>query len=122
MTENEISAIIVDEALHVHKTLGPGLFESVYEKIMAYRLGKRGLHIDCQRGIPVIFEEIRMDLGFRADIIVEGKVIIEIKSIAEVHYKQVLTYLRLTGLKLGILINFNEVLVKDGIHRIVNNL
>jgi GxxExxY protein len=125
MTENEIAAIIVDEALYIHKTLGPGLFESVYEKVMAYRLEKRGLRIECQRGIPVIFEDIRLDLGFRADIIVEGKFIIEIKSIgilAPVHHKQLLTYLRLTGMKLGLLINFNEELVKDGIHRIVNNL
>lgn len=125
MTENEIAAIIVDEALYIHKTLGPGLFESVYEKVMAYRLGKRGLRIECQRGIPVVFEDIRLDLGFRADMIVERKFIIEIKSIeilAPVHHKQLLTYLRLTGMKLGLLINFNEALVKEGIHRIVNNL
>jgi GxxExxY protein len=125
MTENEIAAIIVDEALYIHKTLGPGLFESVYEKVMAYRLEKRGLRIECQRAIPVVFEEVRLDLGFRADIIVEGKFIIEIKSIeilAPVHHKQLLTYLRLTGMNLGLLINFNEALVKDGIHRIVNNL
>jgi GxxExxY protein len=89
MTENEIATIIVDEALYIHKTLGPGLFESVYEKVMAYRLEKRGLRIECQRGIPVVFEDIRLDLGFRADIIVEEKFIIEIKSIeilAPVHH------------------------------------
>ena len=125
MTENEIAAIIVDEALYIHKTLGPRLFESVYEKVMAYRLEKRGLRIECQRGISIVFEDIRLDLGFRADIIVEGKSIIEIKSIellAPVHRKQLLTYLGLTGMKLGLLINFNEALIKNGIHRIVNNL
>ncbi|HYV93610.1 MAG TPA: GxxExxY protein [Chitinophagales bacterium] len=125
MTENEIASIIVDELIYIHKTLGPGLFESVYEEVIAYRLSKRGLNIERQKGIPVVFEDVKMDLGFRADIIVEGKLIIEIKSIealAPVHHKQLLTYLRLTGLKLGLLLNFNEAPMKDGIHRIANNL
>jgi GxxExxY protein len=125
MNENEISKIIVDCCFKVHTELGPGLLESVYEEVLSYELIKRGLNIERQRGIPVIYESIKMELGFRADIIVENKVIIELKSIdalAPVHSKQLLTYLKLTGLKLGLLVNFNEALIKDGIKRIVNNL
>lgn len=125
MNENEISKIIVDACYRIHTVLGPGLFESVYEEILFYELSKTGLKIDRQKPIPVIWEDIKMEQGFRADIIVDDKVIIEIKSveaIAPVHQKQVLTYLRLTGLKLGLLINFNEVLIKNGIQRIVNKL
>lgn len=125
MTENELSKIIVDCCYKIHTTLGPGLLESVYEEVLCYELGKNNLAFYRQRGIPVIYDEVRMELGFRADIIVENKVIIEIKSvehIAPVHPKQLLTYLRITGLKLGMLVNFNEALIKDGIHRIVNNL
>src|SRR5687767_5274153 len=112
MTENEIARIIVDTAYKIHKKLGPGLFESVYESIMAYEFSdKNHLFVQRQVGLPVIWENTRMDLGFRADMIVENAVIIEIKSIediAPVHYKQVLTYLKLAELKLGLLINFNE--------------
>ena len=125
MNENELSKIIVDSAFQIHNKLGPGLLESVYEEIMYFELTKRGLHVERQKGIPVIWENLKMDLGFRADLIVENKVIIELKSIeliAPVHPKQLLTYLRLTGKKLGLLINFNEALIKDGITRIVNNL
>jgi GxxExxY protein len=125
MTENEISKIIVQCAYDMHISLGPGLLESVYEEVMHYKLQKLGLSLERQRAVPVIFEDIKMELGFRADLIVNGKVIVELKStdkLADVHYKQVLTYLRLTGLKLGLLINFNEALIKTGIHRIVNNL
>jgi len=125
MTENELSKIIVNACYQIHTQLGPGLFESVYEEILAYELIKEGLHITRQQGIPVIWQEIKMDLGFRADLIVENKVLIEIKSveaIAPVHQKQVLTYLKLTGIKLGLLINFNDALIKDGISRIVNKL
>jgi len=125
MHENEISGIIVDCCLHVHKTLGPGLLESVYEEVLCYELIRRNLKVQRQVGIPVLYNEIKMELGFRADIIVEDKVIIEIKSveaIAPVHQKQLLTYLRIANKKLGLLVNFNKALIKDGITRIVNNL
>jgi len=125
MTENEISKEIVDIAFQIHTRLGPGLLESVYEEILFYELEKRGFHLTRQQAIPVIWDHLKMNLGFRADLIVENKVIIELKSveaIAPVHPKQLLTYLRITGLKLGLLINFNEKLIKTGITRIVNNL
>ena len=125
MTENEIAKIVVDCCFKIHTTLGPGLFESVYEEALKYELQKRGLNFEQQKGIPVIYDDVKMELGFRADLIVENKVILEIKSLetlVPVHSKQLLTYLRVTGLKLGLLINFGEALIKDGIHRIVNNL
>ena len=125
MTENELSRIILDTSFRIHSELGPGLLESVYEEILTYELCKAGLFVERQKGIPVYWNENKMDLGFRADIIVDNKVIIEIKSIetiAPVHQKQVLTYLKITGIKLGLLINFNESLLKDGIQRIVNHL
>jgi GxxExxY protein len=125
MTENEISKIIVDVAFKIHSRLGPGLLESVYEEIMFFELNKFGLRVERQRGVPVVWDNIKMEIGFRADLIVENKVIIELKSveiIAPVHPKQLLTYLKITGIKLGLLINFNEALIKDGITRIVNNL
>jgi len=125
MQENEISKIVVDCAFKIHNELGPGLLESVYEEVLSYELIKRNLNIERQKGIPVIYDNLKMELGFRADIIIENKVIIELKSvdaIAPVHSKQLLTYLKLTGCKLGLLINFNEALIKNGIKRIVNNL
>ena len=125
MTENELSRIIVNSCFKVHVNLGPGLLESVYEEVLAHELIKRNLQIKKQQGLPVVYEQIKLDLGFRADLIVEDKVIIEIKSveaIAPVHQKQLLTYLKLTGIKLGLLVNFNEALIKDGIQRVVNNL
>ena len=125
MDENDISRIIVDCAYHIHHELGPGLLESVYEKVLMYELEKKGLNIDNQVAIPVRYHEISLELGFRADLIIENKIIIELKSVEEilpVHKKQLLTYLKLTGLKLGLLINFNSNLIKDGITRIVNNL
>jgi GxxExxY protein len=125
MTENELSKIIVDVAFRIHNNLGPGLLESVYEEIMYYELQKLGLKVEKQKGIPVIWNDLKMELGFRADLIVEKKLIIELKSvetIAPVHPKQLLTYLKITGMKLGLLINFNESLIKNGIIRIVNNL
>jgi GxxExxY protein len=124
MNEDELSKIIVDRCLKIHKALGPGLLESVYEEILFYELTK-DLMCERQVGIPVNYESIKMDLGFRADIIVESKVIIELKSVEKimpVHKKQLLTYLKVTGMKLGLLINFNEELIKNGITRIVNNL
>lgn len=125
MTENEISRVIVDASYRIHVELGPGLFESSYEEILSYELMKKGLYISRQKTIPIVWEEIKMEHGFRADLIVENKVLIEIKSvesIAPVHQKQVLTYLKLTNLKLGLLINFNEAYIKNGITRIVNKL
>src|SRR5215204_3649062 len=116
MTENELSRVIVDAAFKIHTTLGPGLYESVYEVTMAYELRRRGCKIIRQRGIAVLYEEVKLDLGFRADIIVSQKVIIEVKSIeaiAPVHAKQLRTYLRLMDLRLGLLINFNVDLIKD---------
>ena len=125
MSENELSGVIVDCCFRIHNQLGPGLFESVYENILDYELAKAGLMIKRQCPIAVIWDNMKMDQGFRADIIVEDKVIIEIKSveaISSVHKKQLLTYLKLTDLKLGLLVNFNEALIKNGIQRIVNNL
>jgi GxxExxY protein len=125
MTENEVAKQIVDIAFKIHTTYGPGLLESVYETVMAYELQKRGLSFRLQQAIPVIHEEVKMDLGFRADLIVENKVVVEIKSveaIAPVHKKQLLTYLRLAEKKLGLLINFNVELIKNGISRVVNGL
>ena len=125
MTENQIATIILDCAFNIHRTLGPGLFESVYEEVISYELMKRKLEIGRQVEIPVMYELIKMEVGFRADIIVEKKVIIELKSVETllpVHKKQLLTYLKLTDMKLGLLINFNEALLKNGIVRIANNL
>ncbi len=125
MTENELSKIIVDCCYKIHKTLGPGLLESVYEEVLYYVLTKNSLRCERQMGVPVTYENIKMDIGFRADIIVESKVIVELKSVEKilpVHKKQLLTYLKLTGMKLGLLVNFNVELIKNGITRIVNNL
>ena len=125
MTENEIATIIVDAALRIHRTLGPGLLESVYQTTLDYELQKRGLRVAQQVGLPVHYEDVKLELGFRIDLIVNEKVIIEIKSIeafAPVHRKQLLTYLRLMDLRLGLLINFNVELIKDGIQRVVNRL
>ena len=125
MTENEIAAIVVDAAYKIHKTLGPGLLESVYQAILSFELQKRGLRVVQQLGLPVLYEGVRLDLGFRVDLIADDKVIVEIKSVESVtptHKKQLLTYLRLTDLRLGLLINFNVELIKDGIQRVVNRL
>ena len=125
MHENEISKLILDCAFKIHKEIGPGLLESVYEELLAHELMKTGVSIKRQVGIPLTYETIKMEIGFRADIIVDGRVIIGLKSIEtilDVHKKQLLTYLKLSGLKLGLLINFNVALLKEGIVRIVNNL
>ena len=125
MTENEIAREIVDAAYKIHTTLGPGLLESVYEAVLTYTLEKRGLHVVRQQSLPVIYESVKLEEGFRADLIVERKVIVELKSvetIAPVHKKQLLTYLRLSGLKLGLLINFGANLIKDSITRVINDV
>lgn len=125
MTESEIARQIVDAAYKVHTTLGPGLLESAYEAVLAYELKRRGLQIVCQQPVPLDYEGVRLEVGYRVDVIVEDKVIIEIKSVettAPVHYKQLLTYLRLADKRLGLLINFGAPLIKDGIRRVVNRL
>lgn len=125
MDENEIAKVVLDVAFKIHKQYGPGLFESVYEEIFMYEWSKLDIPILRQHPIPLVHETIKLEAGFRADFIVDRKVIIELKSVeilANVHYKQVLTYLKLTKLKLGLLINFNTSYLKDGIHRIANNL
>ena len=125
MTENEIAKIIVDAAYHIHVKLGPGLLESVYETVLAYELKKRGLNVVRQQPIPVVYDELQFDEGFRADLIVNDLVFIELKSVEKihpVHKKQLLTYIRLADRHLGLLINFGEERIKDGITRIANNL
>jgi GxxExxY protein len=125
MNENELSKIIVNTAFQIHSKIGPGLLESVYEEIMVHELISQNIIVERQKSIPVYWNNLKMELGFRADIIVENKVIVELKSIeslAPVHPKILLTYLRVTGIKLGLLINFNEELIKNGITRVVNNL
>jgi len=125
MTENEVAKIVVDAAYHIHKRLGPGLLESVYEIVLAHVLKKRGLRVKRQVSVPIVFDEIKFDEGFRADLIVEEKVIVELKSVekvSRVHKKQLLTYLRLADKRLGLLINFGAELIRDGISRVVNEL
>jgi GxxExxY protein len=125
MTENEIAKEVVDAAYQIHKRLGPGLLESVYEIILAYELKKRGLTAVRQVAIPILYDSLTFEEGFRADIVVEDKVIIELKSVesvSNVHKKQLLTYLRLADKRLGLLINFGEELIRDGISRVVNQL
>ncbi len=124
MRENDISYEIRGAAFRVHNTLGPGLLESVYEQAMIYELTKMGHKVKSQLGIPVRYEEIYLDIGFRLDLLVDDLVIVELKSVEtvlKVHYKQLLTYLRLTDKRLGLLINFNSVTLKDSITRIINN-
>jgi GxxExxY protein len=125
MTENELAHEIVDAAYRIHTELGPGLLESVYSLTLAWELEQRGLRVTCQTDVPVVYRGIRLEAEFRADLIVNGKVIIEVKSIEAVmpvHKKQLLTYLRLADKRLGLLINFNVVLIKDGIIRIANHM
>ena len=125
MNENDLSYLIRGAAFKVHSALGPGLLESVYEVALSHELTKRGLEVRNQVGIPFVYDEINFNIGFRLDIIVNDKVIIEIKlveDLKDVHHKQLLTYLKLTNKKLGLLINFNVMSVKNGIIRIVNNL
>jgi GxxExxY protein len=125
MTENEIAKVVVNAAYKIHTTLGPGLLESVCVTVLAYELEKAGLRVSREVAVPVVYESVHFDAGFRADLIVEDKVIVELKSIesvAPVHKKQLLTYLRLADKRLGLLINFGEALIKEGITRIVNAL
>jgi GxxExxY protein len=125
MRENEIATAIVDASYSIHKALGPGLLESVYEAVLAKELERRGLRVQRQSPVPISWEGLQFEEGFRADLIVEDLVIVEVKSVerlAPVHGKQLLTYLRLTGKRLGLLVNFGEELIRDGIKRVVNGL
>ena len=125
MSENELAKIAVDICFKIHTKYGAGLFESVYEKIFCFEWNKTGLDVKRQHGIQVVHEGVDMGIGFIPDVIIGEKVILEFKSVenlVDIHYKQLLTYLKLTNLKLGLLINFNVPLIKNGIHRIVNNL
>ena len=125
MTENEIASAVVDAAYCLHKHFGPGLSETVYEVCLAHELRKRGLHVERQKAISVTYDSITFDEGFRADVIVEDNVVLELKSVEEVHpvhKKQLLTYLRLLDKRLGLLINFGAELIRDGITRVVNGL
>lgn len=125
MTENELSYKIIGVVIELHKQIGPGLLESAYENALAYELRSLGMQVSQQVAMPFVYKDVRMDIGYRLDIVVENKIILEIKSIeslAPVHYSQLLTYLKLSDLKLGLLINFNSKVVKDSIHRVVNNL
>ena len=125
MTENQIAAVIVDAALKIHRRLGPGLLESVYQATLSFELLKRGLSVDQQLAVPIYYEGIKLEPGFRADLVVGNRVVVEIKSVealAPVHRKQLETYLRLMDKRLGLLINFNVELLKYGIQRVVNRL
>ena len=125
MTEKEIATEIVDAAYKIHSQIGPGLLESAYEAMLSHEIRKRGLAVVCQQPIPVLWDGVQLEVGFRADIIVEVKVIVELKSVealAPVHYKQVLTYLRLTHKRLGLLINFGDAFFKRGVKRVANEM
>ena len=125
MTENEISNKIIKCALDVHKALGPGLLESAYKEILFYKLTKEGLYVVQEKAVPIIYEEVKLDCGYRIDLLVENKVVIELKSVDalnDIHLAQILTYLKLGNYKLGLLINFNVVLLKSGIKRAINGI
>ena len=125
MTENELSRIVFDCALKVHRTLGPGLLESAYEECLTYELLNADIFVERQKVLPIIYESIKLDTGYRVDLMIERKVIVELKAVellTDVHLAQVMTYLRLSGCRLGLLINFNVTLLKNGMRRVVNNL
>lgn len=125
MTENDLARIVVDTAYQIHVNLGPGLLESVYQAILLHELRNQGLVVEDEVAVPVVWDGVKLDVGFRADLIVERKLVLELKSVEEVapvHKKQLLTYLRLTDCRLGLLLNFGAALMKDGICRVVNGL
>ncbi len=125
MTENELSNKIIGDAIIVHTELGPGLLESAYQECLFYKLNKSGLYVEREKAMPLIFEEVKLEIGYRVDLLVENKVVIELKSVEalnDVHLAQTLTYLKLGNYKLGLLINFNVYRLKDGIKRVVNGL
>jgi len=123
MTENDIAKLVYDCSLRVHKALGPGLLESAYRECLCYELFKTGIYVEKEKPLPLVYEEIKLDIGYRMDIVLENKFIIEVKSVEElhdIHLAQLLTYLKLSDYKLGLLINFNVLLIKDGIRRVIN--
>lgn len=123
MIINQITSAIIDHSINIHRELGPELFESVYEEILCHALTRHGLQVERQKEIPIVFQGIKINSAFRADLIIESNVLVELKSVeflSHVHKKQVVTYLRLTGLQIGLLINFNESKLVDGIQRIAN--
>lgn len=125
MTENEISGIIIKHAIELHQILGPGLLEHVYTECLYYKMNKSGLFVEKEKPMALVFEEVRLDCGYRIDLLVERKVVVEVKSVEslnEVYFAQTLTYLRLGNFRLGMPINFNVPFLKDGIRRVVNNL
>lgn len=125
MTENELSKVVFDSALKVHKALGPGLLESAYEGCLFYELKKTGLWVEKQKPVPLIYEEVKLEVGYRIDIMLENKLVIEAKAVDalnDIHLAQMLTYLKLSNCKLGLLINFNVILIKNGIKRVANHL
>lgn len=125
MTENEISNIVIGLAIEIHKKLGPGLLENVYKECLFYKIKQRGLLVEKEKSLPLVFEEVKLDCGYRIDLLVENKFLIERKSVESLtvnHLAQTLTYLKLGNFKLGLLINFSESLLKNGIRRVVNNL
>lgn len=124
MTENEISTIIIGLAIQVHRALGPGLLENAYQECLYYKIKQRGLLVEKEKPMPVIFEDVKLDCGYRIDLLVENKFIVEIKSVESlttIHLAQTLTYLKLGNYKLGLLINFNETLLKNGVRRVIND-
>jgi len=125
LTENELAKMVFDAALKVHRALGPGLLESAYEECLSYELCKQGLKVERQKPLPLVYEEVKLDAGYRVDMLVNQKLIVEIKAVEalnDVHLAQLLTYLKLSNCKLGLLINFNVMLIKNGIKRIANKL
>ena len=125
MTENEISTQIIGKAIELHRILGPGLLESVYRECLYYELNKQRLFVEKEKPVPLIYNEVKLECGYRIDLLVENKVVIEIKSVDklnDIHLAQTLTYLKMGDFRLGLLINFNVILLKDGIRRVVNNL
>ena len=122
---DDITGGIIDEAMKIHRELGPGLLESVYERVLAHHVERRGFQVQRQRAVRIVYEDMVFEEGFRADLVVEARVVVEIKSIevlAPVHFKQLLTYLRLMHIQVGLLINFGNVTLKEGLHRVVNGL
>jgi len=123
MTENELSKIVFECGLKVHRALGPGLLESAYEECLFYELVKTNVFVEKQKGLPLVYNEVKLDVGYRTDLIIENKLIVEVKAIEtlnDIHLAQVLTYLKLSNCKLGLLINFNVVLFKNGVKRVIN--
>jgi GxxExxY protein len=125
MIENEISTIVFDAGIKIHRTLGIGLYESVYEECLVYELKKRGLYVESQKNIDIEYDELKISKAFRVDLLIENKVIIEVKTVMEIndyHFFQLLNYLRITNLKLGMILNFHSMLFKNGVKRVVNKL